>query len=126
MKLFLTLALLTACAAPVERHPVDTEIAFTPLRSTVDSDLAARYLSGDPDSLLRVAAIERKYDERALRSDLLRDLADETSTDFAAVYFARRILSTPRHGAIQKRFAQTLTRLKASQPTSIDELDRDA
>jgi len=125
VKRLLALALLTACAAPVARYPVDTEIAFAPLRSTVDSELAARYLSGDPDSLLRIAAIEQKYDERALGNDQLRALADETSTDFAAVYFARRILSVPRHGEMQKRFAETLKRLATSKPTRIDELDRD-
>jgi len=125
VKFLLPLALLTACAAPTARYPVDTEIAFTSLRSTVDSGLAARYLARDPDSLLRIAAIEQKYDERALGNDQLRALADETSTDFATVYFARRILSVPRHCDIQKRFAETLKRLGASQPTSIDRLSRD-
>jgi hypothetical protein len=116
--------LLVACAARGPRHAVDTELAFAPLRTTVDSDLAARYLTnvrGDPE----IAVLQKKYDACDLRCDVLRALAEESSTDFAAAYFARRILAVPRHRGAQKRYADTLKRLTASKPTRIDRLARD-
>ncbi|MHC4954880.1 MAG: hypothetical protein ACYTGZ_13420 [Planctomycetota bacterium] len=119
-----TAMFLVACAARGPRHAVDTELAFAPLRTTVDSDLAARYLTGagsDPE----IAALQRKYDACDLRCEVLRALAEESSTDFAAAYFARRILAVPRHRDAQMRYADTLEALIASRPTRIDRLARD-
>jgi len=115
---------LAGCASTYSRHPVDTELACAPLRTTVDSDLAARYLTRDEVDP-KITALLTKYDALDLASDHLQQLAEESSTDFAAVYFTRRILSVPRHRTIQKRFADTLSRLSAAKATSIDALARD-
>jgi len=59
-------------------------------------------LKSEHDS--RISAVHARYDPLPLQSDTLRALSDETSPDFAAVYFVRRILSMPHHWNLQKRF----------------------
>lgn len=118
--IFAALALMAACAASVPRHPVDVEIGSEFLQTTVDSSLAARYLAWfrrqtAPDA--QIDALHAKYDARKLQSSALLSLANETSPDFAATYFIRRILDNPRHKAIQARFNGLLAKLKvADQP----------
>jgi hypothetical protein len=119
--------LFTACAAPLPRHPVDAEIGYATLNTTVDSTLAARYLArfrsafrpkASPDT--QIDGIHARYDVRALHNDMLRSLAEETSPDFAATYFMRRILAEPRHHAIQKRFSEKLAALSAAERPRIE------
>jgi len=119
----LATVLLTACAGSTPRHPVETEIAFATMRTTVDSELAARYL--DHDDGAQITELNKKYDARALHSDMLKELAEETSTDFAAIYFVRRILADPRHHALQRRYADTLAKLLTGEHTPLDDVPLD-
>jgi len=123
-RFFVALLLVAGCSATTHRYPVDTELGFTSVRTTVDSDLAARYLldSGGP----RIAALRSRYDAQILGNDELRALAEESSPDFAAVYFVRRILDAPRHLDSQERFTDSLRLLRDAQPIRIDRADRDA
>jgi hypothetical protein len=90
--------------------------------TTVDSELAAHYLR-DPDALSSPAEaviprIISKYDVRPLDWKTLRELADDTSVDFAAMYFCRRVLAQGDNHRLQQAFQQEIQRWRASASSS--------
>jgi hypothetical protein len=91
------IALLGACAS-YPTIPVTGRLANTPISTTVDSELAKYYLavsSGHINANVaqRINNIERRFGTRPLDWLILKELSEETSPDFATIFFINRCLS---------------------------------
>src|ERR1700741_779213 len=91
------IALLGACAS-YPTIPVTGRLANTPISTTVDSELAKYYLavsSGHINANVaqRINNIERPFGTRPLDWLILKKLSEETSPDFATIFFINRCLS---------------------------------
>ncbi len=103
---------LSSGCTSIPRLPIDGRVGLERVRTTVDSELAQYYIQEflenagmKPELDSRISRVHARYDPLPLQSDTLRALSDETSPDFAAVYFVRRILSVPHHRRLQEQFA---------------------
>jgi hypothetical protein len=93
--------------------------------TTVDTQLAKSYLETSfaegprHDQTKVVRALRAKFDQRTMSWELLRDLTNETSVDFATLYFIRRTLMEQRNAQRQSRFAALVRELRARSARSI-------
>lgn len=99
---------MPGCTA--RQHVATGMIGEQILMTTVDSKQAAQYL-GFPATLPAAAknqieTVVSRYDAKPLDRSTLRELARETSVDFAAIYFCRRILAQDDNQRLQQAFLQ--------------------
>lgn len=115
------LLVLAACTS-IPRIPVRTTYAGEPLHTTVDSALARYYLEdhlhgrrGNPDLDATIDALTQRHAAAPPDSPALRAIAHETSVDFAAIFFAERLLRDDCNRALNRAFSAALT-----NPTPLD------
>lgn len=115
----LLLLCLAGCGATPLRVPAEIELGRSRVRASVDSELAAVYAQplwpSPPAPTGRAAELHALWDAKPLDSENLRSLARASSNDFAALYFARRLLTEPRHARAQKRFESALARVRKGE-----------
>ena len=76
--------------------------------TTVDTQLAKSFLEASfaegprHDQTKVVRALRAKFDQRTMSWELLRDLTNETSVDFATLYFISRTLMEQRNAQLQE------------------------
>jgi hypothetical protein len=84
-------------------------------QTTVDSKIAHDYLytsyPGKKENN-QINDIFLQWDKKELNQKNLKDLSKITSTDFATLYFSKRILDNPSNRKAQTRFDEILTSLK--------------
>lgn len=120
-------ALLASCATLPPRVPARIALDREVLDTTLDSELARYYANayrsgrgGDPamDAHLRaaLAALPPGMPDR----DALRELAQRTSPDVAALHLADRLLSDPVNRRFEAVYAAALRSLEAAVPRAGD------
>lgn len=95
----ITALLVSGCSTYPAKHHVSGSILGSPVNTKVDSKLAKYYVEGNlgnratPDAATQteIKSIQRTFDSKPLSRTLLSQLAKETSVDFSAIYFARRV-----------------------------------
>ncbi len=113
---------LPGCTA--KQHVATGVIGGNTLTTTVDSELAAHFLG--PQATLPsdikdlIHTIVSRYDAKPLDRGRLRELAAETSVDFAAIYFCRRVLAQSDNQRLQQAFQHELHQFRAGTPRSSD------
>jgi hypothetical protein len=115
---------LMACTPGPAGYVVQGRVALDTVTSSVDSELAAyyvtHYLAGhgtDPARDRRVEQLLAPYRQASLSTELLVRLARASSNDFAALYFAQRV--TEEHTDIKERFLRYATSPEAGElPTA--------
>lgn len=119
LRFLFLLALLQGCSS-IPQYPIQAHYLGEPINTTVDSPLAAYYLSaylpdqrdvGEFDATIE--QLYRQYPEFPDR-EVLRQIAAQTSTDFAAVFFSEQLMQDPANQKIQQHF-QSLLRLPSDQ-----------
>ena len=110
----LAAVLLAGCATP-PRWEAQGEVAGLRIETTVDSPLARhyleRYLKGersDPALDARIDAIHRSFPRAIPTRDDLAAISRETSTDFAALFLAQRLLADECNRWINAEFKREL------------------
>jgi hypothetical protein len=113
------ITLLGACAS-YPTIPVTGQLANTPISTTVDSELAKYYLEalsghspGSANIAKRITSAERHFRERSLDWQTLRELSDETSPDFATIFFINRCLSDHTNERFQSGYLKELQRVES-------------
>jgi len=94
LNIILWVALLTSGCGGLPQHGVDGRLGPFPIKTQVDSPRAQRYLQGEELSAEReeIKALEARFSERLPSVSELREIADGGSVDFAAAFFASRLL----------------------------------
>jgi len=125
---FLNLGLVTALvlvpragiSGPYPRIPVHGYVAEKAISTTVDSELAKYYLENhgtsaatNPTWDLRIADIEERFKSRPLNRSELKEVSDETSPDFATLFFIRQTLSDTTNERFQTNYTQEVKRVKS-------------
>jgi hypothetical protein len=114
----LALGLLLGACVSYPEIPIAGYLANKPIETAVDSPLAGSYLetssnhfpaSTKPDK--PVAEINRRFGGSPLDSATLRRISQETSPDFATIYFVNRILADGANKAFQARYFGELRRI---------------
>jgi len=100
--------------------PVTGSLANTPISTTVDSELAKYYLAassrlGARSAIVaeRIAGIERRFGGRPLDWLTLKELSEETSPDFATIFFINRCLSDHTNERFQADYFEELHRVES-------------
>jgi hypothetical protein len=113
------IALLCACAS-YPTIPVTGRLANTPISTTVDSELAKYYLAvssghspGNANVAERINSFERRFRTRPLDWLTLRELSEESSPDFATIFFINRCLSDHTDERFQSGYSSELQRIKS-------------
>ena len=113
------IALLGACAS-YPTIPVTGRLANTPISTTVDSELAKYYLAvssghspGNANVAERINSIERRFRTRPLDWLTLKELSEETSPDFATIFFINRCLSDHTNERFQSGYSRELQRIES-------------
>jgi hypothetical protein len=110
-----------------EENSVTVSFHGLKVTTSVDSELAMEYAAQfmnpkhiDP----RFKALEEVWDAKPLGQGMLGELAAKTSTDFATLYFVRRIEREPVYAPFQKEFRKNYLRRKSGSITSHPEKSR--
>jgi hypothetical protein len=113
------IALLGACAS-YPTIPVTGRLANTPISTTVDSELAKYYLAvssghspGNANVAERINSMERRFRTRPLDWLTLKELSEETSPDFATIFFINRCLSDHTNERFQSGYSRELQRIES-------------
>ena len=106
--------------APYPGIPVHGSVAEKAISTTVDSELAKYYLKNhstgeatNPTWDARIADIEQRFKSRPLNWSELKEISDETSPDFATLFFIRQTLSDTTNERFQTNYAQEVKRVKS-------------
>jgi hypothetical protein len=105
--------------------PAAGTIVESRVATTVDTQLAKSFLEASfaegprHDQTKVVRALRAKFDQRTMSWELLRDLTNETSVDFATLYFISRTLMEQRNAQWQSRVAALVRELRARSARSI-------
>jgi len=117
--LWLVLLSLTACVG----LPVRGSVVGQTIETRVDSEVAryylANYLAGKRDNALLDERIDRVYQSangNLPNQSELKQLSDEFSVDFAALYFADRIAHSPGNQSFQNVFDQIYASTRTAFP----------
>jgi hypothetical protein len=117
--IFSPIALLGACAS-YPSIPVTGRLANTPISTTVDSELTKSYLEvssghspGSADVAERITSIERRFGARPLDWLTLKEISEETSPDFATIFFINRSLSDHPNERFQTDYSIELQRIES-------------
>jgi len=113
---FAATALLAAGCAGLPAIPVDGSVAEGRIRSTVDAEVARHYVEkylpgvkGRPELDRRIDELTARHRESLpTREDLAHVAAEFGSVDFAALFFADRLLAEPCNRALNHAFARHL------------------
>jgi hypothetical protein len=107
------------------RYPVTGTLAGQPVKTTVDSELAAHYLEhylrGERSSDEHDREIDRVLKElnpHPSDRDALRLLSERVSTDFATIHFAARVYEGPANRRAQEAFHELVEKVRASRLTT--------
>jgi hypothetical protein len=105
---------LGACSA-IPRIPVQGEIFGQRVATTVDSEVARYYLERyaqgrheNPETDKRISALYRAHGSSLPSREELKAIAMAFSVDFAALFFAERVLDNACNKALNRRFARYL------------------
>jgi hypothetical protein len=109
-------ALLAAGCAGIPAIPVEGKVAEGRIGSTVDAEVARYYVEAYLPGTKARPDLDRRIDEltarhRGLlptREDLVRIAAEFGSVDFAALFFADRLLADPCNRSVNDAFARHL------------------
>ena len=100
--------------------PVSGCLANTPISTTVDCELAKYYLAASSRQRIRSAivpqridGIERRFRGRPLDWLTLKELSQETSPDFATIFFINRCLSDHTNERFQAAYSGEIQRVKS-------------
>jgi hypothetical protein len=100
--------------------PASGEVAGKPILTTVDSNLAKRYLESDlggpgqnPRLGNQTARIDEQYRAAALNRQTLNAISQKTSPDFAALFLIKQLLSNPRNLKFQTDYLAETKRIKS-------------
>jgi hypothetical protein len=100
--------------------PVTGRLANTPISTTIDSEIAkyylaasSRYRAGSVKVDERIARIEQRFGGRPLDWLTLKELSEETSPDFATLYFINRCLSDHTNERFQAGYSGELQRVES-------------
>src|SRR5688572_14583642 len=104
-----------ACAA-IPAVPVEGTVAMGRMRSTVDAEVARYYVEAYLPGTKERPELDRRIDELTARhrarlptrEDLARIATDFASVDFAALFFAERLLADSCNQAVNATFARHL------------------
>ncbi len=114
----LALGLLLEACVSYPQIPIKGYLANKPIATAVDSPLARYYLetsSNHPAASTKldkqVAEINRRFAGSPLDSATLRRISQQTSPDFATIYFVNRILADAANKAFQARYLGELRRI---------------
>lgn len=106
--------------ASYPKIPVYGYVAEKTISTTVDSDLAKYYLENysvgqatNPSLDERISDIERRFKSRPLDSLALKEISDETSPDFATLFFIKHILSDAVNQRFQTNYGREVKRVKS-------------
>jgi hypothetical protein len=109
---------LPAPGASYLQFPAHGYLADEPISTTVDSELARYYLENAPSQTVpnseldkRVADIQRRFKARPLDWLALREISQETSPDFATLFFIKQSLSHEVSAKFQKAYLQEVDRI---------------
>ena len=113
------IALLGACAS-YPTIPVTGRLANTPISTTVDSELAKYYLQvssghspGNARVPERITSVERRFGARPLDWLTLKEISEETSPDFATIFFINRCLSDHTNERFQSGYSREVQRIES-------------
>jgi hypothetical protein len=102
--------LLTACT-PIPKIPAKGVVFGEVIDTTVDSKVAQYYMQtylqgqrADPDLDRRIDALTRQYASALPSRDELAAISADYSVDFAALFFADRLLSSDCNRQLNRRF----------------------
>lgn len=114
---------LLSCVGSIPKIPAHSEFAGQSIRTTVDSEIAKyfleHYLKGErirPELDAIIETIERDTGNTTLSRSLLKSIADNHSTDLAALVLWQSLLRHPANRQAQSMFLQEYSRLQASTP----------
>jgi inward rectifier potassium channel len=100
--------------------PATGRLANTHVSTTVDSELAKHYLAASSrqsaasaDVTERDAGIERRFGGRPLDWMTLKEISDETSPDFATIFFINRCLADRTNERLQTGYSGELQRIES-------------
>lgn len=113
---FAILLLLQFGCASYSKYPVDAALLDEPIKTTVDSAEAQyyvnHYLQGDrKDAALdqRIDAVYQRYSPAFPERADLKQIAEQFSNDFAALYLADRLWQDQQNREVQNLFHQYLS-----------------
>lgn len=116
---WLFLALFLAACVSIPNYQVTGRLAGQVVSTTTDSALSKYYLEYYlrderiiPDYDQRIDQTIRKWSERPLDRDSLREITEEFSTDFATLYFVSRLYHNPRNRRAQQAFHSYLRSIR--------------
>ena len=111
---------MTGKCVPYPRIPVHGYVAEKAISTAVDSVLAKYYLENHSTGQAtnstwdrRIADIEQRFKSRPLHWSDLKEVSDETSPDFATLFFIRQTLSDTINERFQTDYAREVKRLKS-------------
>lgn len=107
------------CMWSVKKIPTRAAFHDHPIDTTVDSEIAKVYLENylhgkavDPNLQRRIDSLENENPGALPTRDELKKIAGEFSVDFAALFFANRLLSGPGNPQLQKRYLENLEKVR--------------
>jgi len=113
--IFSVLLLLQYGCASYSKYPVDAALLDEPIRTTVDSAEAQYYLNeylqgnrNDADLDQRIDAVYQRYSQGFPERVDLKQIADQFSNDFAALYLADRLWQDQQNREVQGLFHRYL------------------
>jgi hypothetical protein len=102
------------------RIPATGRLANISISTTVDSELAKYYLAissgqsaGNSSLAKRITEIEQSFAKRPLDEATLKAISEETSPDFATVYFVNRCLANHTNASFQAGYSNEAQRVKS-------------
>jgi hypothetical protein len=109
------LSFLTAWRSPL-KIPVKGEFLGQKITTTVDSEIARYYVEAywpgkneNPEWRDKIDAVHRRYSRKLPSRDDLATISKEFSVDFAALFFADRLLNNECNQKLNQTFTQFLT-----------------
>lgn len=114
---------LVACVGNIPQFPAHGEFSGQPIRTMVDSEIAKyfleHYLKGErirPELDTMIERVERDTGNRMLSRSSLKSIAENHSTDFAALVLWQSLLRHSANRQAQSMFLQEYSRLKGNTP----------
>lgn len=103
----------------VPKHEVHARFSEYQIETTVDSELAKYYLENyirnqkqNTEFDNTINQINSEFKSQKPNRNLLKQISDKTSVDFAAIYFANQMLHEKSNESLQKKFLSNLDYVK--------------